>query len=58
MVDVAMALGALLALSPLLLVLAISYVGVGIAIRIGGSIRRRLRPHAEQPPQEPEHQVG
>jgi CDP-diacylglycerol---serine O-phosphatidyltransferase len=42
---------------PVLLVLAISYVGVGIAIRIGGSIRRRLRPQAE-PPQEPEHQVG
>jgi len=42
---------------PVLLVLAVSYVLVGIAIRIGGIIRRRLRPHAE-PPQEPEHQVG
>jgi CDP-diacylglycerol--serine O-phosphatidyltransferase len=42
---------------PVLLVLAVSYVGVGIAIRIGGAIRRRLRPHAE-PPQEPEHQIG
>ena len=42
---------------PVLLVLAVSYVGVGIAIRIGGSIRRRLRPQAD-PPQEPEHQVG
>jgi CDP-diacylglycerol--serine O-phosphatidyltransferase len=42
---------------PVLLVLAVSYVMVGIAIRIGGVIRRRLRPHAE-PPQEPEHQVG
>jgi CDP-diacylglycerol--serine O-phosphatidyltransferase len=42
---------------PVLLVLAVSYVGVGIAIRIGGSIRRRLRPQAN-PPQEPEHQVG
>jgi CDP-diacylglycerol--serine O-phosphatidyltransferase len=42
---------------PVLLVLAISYVGVGIAIRIGGIIRRRLRPHP-QPPPEPEHQIG
>ncbi len=42
---------------PVLLILAISYVGVGIAIRIGGAVRRRLRPQA-QPPQEPEHQVG
>ena len=31
---------------PVLLVLAISYVGVGIAIRIGGIVRRRLRPQA------------
>jgi len=40
-----------------LLVLAISYVAGGIAIRIGGIVRRRLRPRAE-PPREPEHQVG
>jgi len=40
---------------PVLLILAISYVGVGVAIRIGGAVRRRLHP---QPPREPEHQVG
>jgi hypothetical protein len=33
-----------------------AYVGSGIVIRIGGSIRRRLRPVA--PPRAPEHQVG
>jgi CDP-diacylglycerol--serine O-phosphatidyltransferase len=44
---------------PVLLVLAVSYVGVGIAIRIGGIVRRRLRPRPQpQPPHEPEHQVG
>jgi CDP-diacylglycerol--serine O-phosphatidyltransferase len=44
---------------PVLLVLAIAYVAVGIAIRIGGAIRRRLRPQSHpQPPPEPEHQVG
>jgi len=44
---------------PVLLVLAVSYVGVGIAIRIGGIVRRRLRPRPQpQPPREPEHQVG
>jgi CDP-diacylglycerol--serine O-phosphatidyltransferase len=44
---------------PVLLVLAVSYVGVGIAIRIGGIVRRRLRPRQQpQPPHEPEHQVG
>jgi hypothetical protein len=42
---------------PVLLILAISYVGVGVATRIGGAVRRRLRPQP-QPPQEPEHQVG
>jgi len=42
---------------PVLLILAISYVGVGVAIRIGGAVRRRLRPQP-QPPQEPEHQIG
>src|ERR1019366_693776 len=41
---------------PVLLVLAISYVGVGVAIRIGGAVRRRLRPQP-QPPHEPEHQI-
>jgi CDP-diacylglycerol--serine O-phosphatidyltransferase len=44
---------------PVLLVLAVSYVGIGIAIRIGGIVRRRLRPQTQpQPPHEPEHQVG
>jgi CDP-diacylglycerol--serine O-phosphatidyltransferase len=38
---------------PVLLVIAIAYVGSGIVVRIGGSLRRRLRrsdpaPHAEQ----------
>jgi CDP-diacylglycerol---serine O-phosphatidyltransferase len=42
---------------PVLLVLAISYVAVGIAIRIGGIVRRRLHPQP-QTPREPEHQVG
>jgi CDP-diacylglycerol---serine O-phosphatidyltransferase len=42
---------------PVLLILAISYVGVGIATRIGGAVRRRFRPQA-QPPREPEHQIG
>jgi len=42
---------------PVLLVLAVSYVAVGIAIRIGGIVRRRLRPQPQTPP-EPEHQVG
>jgi len=39
---------------PVLLGMAACYVGSGIAIRIGGLLRRRVRPH---PPQ-PEHQVG
>jgi CDP-diacylglycerol---serine O-phosphatidyltransferase len=45
---------------PVLLILALSYVGVGVAIRIGGAVRRRLRPQQQPqpPPQEPEHQVG
>jgi CDP-diacylglycerol--serine O-phosphatidyltransferase len=42
---------------PVLLILAISYVGVGIATRIGGAVRRRLRPQPQTPP-EPEHQIG
>jgi CDP-diacylglycerol--serine O-phosphatidyltransferase len=40
----------------ILLAMSIAYVGSGIAIRIGGAIRRRLR-HAH-PPSAPEHQVG
>jgi CDP-diacylglycerol--serine O-phosphatidyltransferase len=39
---------------PVLLGMAACYVGSGIAIRLGGLLRRRVRPH---PPQ-PEHQVG
>jgi len=41
---------------PMWLALAGGYVASGILIRIGGSIRRRLR-HASAPPA-PEHQVG
>ncbi|MGH9557937.1 MAG: CDP-diacylglycerol--serine O-phosphatidyltransferase [Bryobacteraceae bacterium] len=39
---------------PVLLSMAVCYVGSGIVIRAGGILRRRLR-HA---PREPEHQVG
>jgi CDP-diacylglycerol--serine O-phosphatidyltransferase len=41
---------------PVLLGMAIAYVGGGIVIRIGGIVRRRLR-HTPQPGA-PEHQVG
>ena len=43
---------------------AAGYVGSGIVIRIGGMIRRRLRPASRGPsatqgyPADPEHQVG
>ena len=40
----------------ILLAMSTAYVGSGIAIRIGGAIRRRLR-HVH-PPSAPEHQVG
>jgi len=40
---------------PVLVVCAACYVGSGIVIRIGGIIRRHLRP---TPPGQPEHQVG
>jgi CDP-diacylglycerol--serine O-phosphatidyltransferase len=39
---------------PVLLGMASCYVGSGIAIRVGGILRRKLR----QPPSHPEHQVG
>lgn len=39
---------------PVLLAMASCYVGSGIAIRLGGILRRKLR----QPPTHPEHQVG
>jgi CDP-diacylglycerol--serine O-phosphatidyltransferase len=42
-----------------LLVLAVTYVGSGIVIRVGGIIRRRLRPGPPPAhPIGPEHQVG
>jgi CDP-diacylglycerol--serine O-phosphatidyltransferase len=47
-----------------LLAMAVGYVGSGIVIRIGGIIRRRLRPASRGPatthgyPVDPEHQVG
>jgi CDP-diacylglycerol--serine O-phosphatidyltransferase len=41
---------------PVLLILAILYVGSGIVIRLGGIVRRRLRPTPRSP--HPEHQVG
>jgi CDP-diacylglycerol--serine O-phosphatidyltransferase len=43
-----------------LLVMAIAYVGSGIVIRLGGLIRRRLKPRPPQSgfPVSPEHQVG
>ena len=41
---------------PVLLIMAVTYVGSGIVIRVGGIIRRRLR-HAP-PRQRPEQQVG
>jgi CDP-diacylglycerol--serine O-phosphatidyltransferase len=41
---------------PVLLLMGVAYVGSGVAIRIGGVVRRRLR-HAS-PPRAPEHQVG
>jgi len=39
----------------MLLAMAVTYVGSGIVIRIGGIIRRHLRP---SPPRQPETQVG
>ena len=43
---------------PMLLTAAAAYVGSGIAIRLGGIVRRRLRRGVAHPPQAPEHQVG
>ena len=40
---------------PVLLGMCACYVGSGIAIRVGGILRRKLR---HQPPSHPEHQVG
>jgi CDP-diacylglycerol--serine O-phosphatidyltransferase len=41
---------------PVLLILAILYVGSGIVIRLGGIVRRRVRPTRPSP--DPEHQLG
>jgi len=41
---------------PVLLLMALTYVGSGIVIRFGGILRRRLRP--VPPPRPAEHQVG
>ncbi len=41
-----------------LLVMFSAYVGSGIAIRIGGILRRRVRPHPHPHPPAPEHQIG
>jgi len=45
---------------PVLLIMAVAYVGSGIAIRIGGIIRRRLRRAPQQPvyPAEREQHIG
>jgi CDP-diacylglycerol--serine O-phosphatidyltransferase len=46
---------------PVLLIFAVGYVASGICIRIGGLVRRRLRPGSrgpQHPPPEPEHQIG
>ncbi|MEX2262883.1 MAG: CDP-diacylglycerol--serine O-phosphatidyltransferase [Bryobacteraceae bacterium] len=40
---------------PVLLAMAVTYVGSGIVTRLGGLVRRHLRP---APPRHPEHQVG
>ena len=42
---------------PVLLAMALTYVGSGIAIRVGGIIRRRMR-RAPRAPEHPEHQLG
>jgi CDP-diacylglycerol--serine O-phosphatidyltransferase len=47
---------------PALLALSMGYVLSGIAIRVGGAVRRRMRPAPlqpqPQPPPHPEHEVG
>jgi CDP-diacylglycerol---serine O-phosphatidyltransferase len=43
---------------PALLALSMVYMASGIAIRLGGIIRRRIRPSQPPPNPEPEHQVG
>jgi CDP-diacylglycerol--serine O-phosphatidyltransferase len=40
---------------PMFLLMALTYVSSGIVIRVGGIVRRHLRP---APPSHPEHQVG
>jgi CDP-diacylglycerol---serine O-phosphatidyltransferase len=41
-----------------LLAMAVAYVGSGIVIRIGGMIRRRIRPAPPHPSYPMEHQIG
>ena len=41
---------------PVLLAMAVSYVSSGIIIRVGGIIKRKIRP--VPPPQHPQHQVS
>ena len=43
-----------------LLAMAVTYVGSGIVIRLGGIVRRRLRPRPHHPsyPLDPERQIG
>jgi CDP-diacylglycerol--serine O-phosphatidyltransferase len=43
---------------PALLALSVGYVLSGIAIRVGGAIRRRMRPSPPKPQQQPEHEIG
>ena len=43
---------------PVLLGMSVCYVLSGIVIRVGGIIRRRLRPSHPQGENRPEHQVG
>jgi CDP-diacylglycerol--serine O-phosphatidyltransferase len=41
---------------PVLLAMAVAYVGGGVVIRIGGSVRRRLRQVSQR--RTPERQIG
>lgn len=45
-----------IAAQPVFLAMAILYVGSGVALRIGGLFRRRMRPPSPTP--RPEHQIG
>jgi CDP-diacylglycerol--serine O-phosphatidyltransferase len=43
---------------PVLLGMAVAYVGSGIVVRIGGSLRRRLQHRSARKAGHSEHQVG